>query len=271
MYNASMTSTTLSSRSNTKIKHLRALQQRKQRQQAGIFAVEGSGLIREALAAGFELHQLFSLTEAVPAAAPEQYLLSPELMAYVSSMASPPDAIGLFALRQVAEDPERHPAWLLADRLQDPGNFGALLRLADAMGWRGVLALGSHPDPFAPKVIRGSMGSCLRVPVRALELPELPAWQAAGWTLAGTAAAAAVSSLDCRLPRRLLLALGHEGQGLDSELLQACDLRLAIPIRPPVDSLNVATAAAMLMHEYARQHPSMSEQALAAAVFREPS
>lgn len=242
----------LSSRSNIKIKQLRALQQRKARLQEGKFLVEGLGLIHEACKAGFELLQLFEQS-AGDLAAPEQFVLSPELMAYASSLSSPPDAIGVFASRPVAESSERLEAWLLTDRLQDPGNFGALLRLADAMNWRGILALGSHPDPFAPKVIRGSMLSCLRVPVRPITPVQLADWQQQGWCLMGTTADAPVTSLNCVLPQRLLLALGHEGQGLAPELLTRCDRTVAIPIRAGVDSLNVATAAAMLMHEFARQ------------------
>lgn len=250
----SMTSILLNSRSNNKIKQLRALQQRKARQTERKFCVEGSGLIAEALKAGFEIIQLFCRDDVpVKLIAPESFLLPAELMAYASTLASPPDAIGVFALQPVPEDTRRASAWLLADRLQDPGNFGALLRLADAMNWRGVLAYGSSPDPFSPKVLRGSMGSALRVPVRTLSLEALTDWQQQGWQLVGTAADAPVSSLDCELPRSCLLALGHEGQGLDPALLARCDQTVAIPIRAGVDSLNVATAAAMLMHEYTRQ------------------
>lgn len=222
--------------------------------------IEGSGLIREALAAGFKLQQIFSAQSALGAqfgpefTAPEQYQLDAELMLYVSTLPSPPDAIGIFGQREIPEDPARLSAWLLADRLQDPGNFGALLRLADACNWRGVIAVGGHPDPYSSKVIRGSMASCLRVPVISLSAERLAQWQAEGWQLVGTAADAPVSSLNCELPQQLILALGHEGQGLAPELVSRCDLTVSIPIRAGVDSLNVATAGAMLMHEYLRQH-----------------
>ncbi len=216
--------------------------------------MEGSGLIREALAAGFELQQIFSLSEVPAFAAAEYYQLESELMEYVSSLPSPPDAIGIFAQRQLEADKTRLSAWLLADRLQDPGNFGALLRLADACNWQGVMAYGGYPDPYSPKVIRGSMASCLRVPVLAVSTDDLADYQNQGWRLVATAADAPASSLNCQLPRQLILALGHEGQGLGPELLALCDTSVSIPIRSGVDSLNVATAGAMLMHEYLRQH-----------------
>src|SRR5687768_11548636 len=108
------------------------------------------------------MHSLFRREDVadLDAQAAESFELAPEMLDYVSSLQSPPDALGVFAQREVPEQASRHSAWLLADRLQDPGNFGALLRLADGLNWRGVLAVGGHPDPFSPKVIRGSMASC---------------------------------------------------------------------------------------------------------------
>ena len=258
-----MGSMLLSSRSNTRIKHIRQLQQRKARQQHHQFVIEGAGLITEALAAGWSLSCLLQREDqadaALAAAAEESFEVTAELMDFASSLSSPPDALGVFALREVPEDSQRRSAWLLTDRLQDPGNFGALLRLADAMNWRGVLALGPYPDPFQSKVVRGSMGSCLRLPVRPVTPEQLADWQAEGWQLVGTTAAGASLSFDFVFPTRLLLALGHEGQGLDPALLDRCDQRVAIPIRAGVDSLNVVTAAAMLVHEDARQQALRAE------------
>lgn len=244
----------VTSRTNTRIKQLRRLAQRKYRLQAGQFVVEGQKLIAEAQAAGCLLQELYLPAELDwPTGQPEIVHLSADLLAYASQLESPPDAIGVFQLRALQPDLQRAEAWLLTENLQDPGNFGALLRLADAMGWRGVLALGAYPDPFQHKVIRASMVSCLRLPVVPVELDSLQQWRQQGWRIVTTAAQAPEHSLNCALPKRLLLALGHEGQGLSPELLGMSDLQVAIPMWPAVDSLNVVTAAAMLVHEYMRQ------------------
>ncbi|MBF2054663.1 MAG: RNA methyltransferase [Candidatus Sericytochromatia bacterium] len=249
----------ITSRSNTKIKHLRALGQRKARLASGEFVLAGLGLLQEAQAAGYRLHQLFCLPDIAdtPAArslqAAEYYTLPEELMSYAAQQPSAPKALGVLALKQPAEDKNRRRGWLLTESLQDPGNFGALLRLADAMGWRGILTLGDAPDPFQPKVLRGSMGSALRLPVQSLTLDALARWQADGWQLVGTCLDASVSSLRWQAPEKMILALGHEGQGLSPELLALCQQRIRIPMSGAVDSLNVATAAAMLVHEALRQ------------------
>ncbi len=247
----------INSRSNTRIKHLKRLQQRKHRQKFEQCIVEGSRLVAEASKAGFILKEIFIRedlkSELRFSDQAETFEVSATLLASISQLQSPPDCIGVFDLQTVRADPQRLSAWLLCENVQDPGNFGALLRLADAMHWQGVLALGDFPDPFQGKVIRSSMASCFRVPVTPLSLTELRQWQAEGWSVLASTLQAKLSSLHCQLPRQLLLAVGHEGQGLSADLIAQADLEVKIPMQPAVDSLNIATAAAMLMHEYNRQ------------------
>lgn len=247
----------ISSRTNLKLKHLRHLQQKKYRRQTGHFVLEGLELLQETQRSGYQILQLFRrvgfLCPALQAVAAEDYELNSDLITYVSALKSPPDVLAVLQSREIEEDCSRYPAWLITEGLQDPGNFGALLRLVEAMNWRGVLTIGEHPDPLQLKVIRGSMGSSLRMPVKSLSLEALTVWKRDGWTLLGTAADAAGSSFQIEIPRKLLLALGHEGQGLSPELKNLCHDRVAIPIHVGVDSLNVVTAAAMLVHESNRQ------------------
>jgi RNA methyltransferase, TrmH family len=246
----------IQSRSNPKIKHIRQLTQRKYRQKSAQFVIEGATLIQEALQQGWQVESLYLLEGyAFPQKidAPT-YVLSAELMDYVSQMSSAPEALAVFLQTDIVEDTQRASAWILADRLQDPGNFGALLRLADALNWRGIMAFGHTPDPFQMKVIRGSMGASLRLPIVEVTVTDLQAYQQQGWRVVATAADAEHQSVDTPLPRQMILALGHEGQGLHAQLRAIADLALAIPIHARVESLNVVTAGAMLAHEYLRQH-----------------
>lgn len=249
--------------SNSKIKHLRRLQQRKHRQKSASFVLEGRQLIQEALQANFELIQLFhdaSYVGAFKAQAQEAFEVSADVLAYASSLKSPPEMIAVFAQRECVENTARAQAWLVTESLQDPGNFGALIRLADAMNWRGIRALGDFPDPFQPKVLRASMGSVLRVPVQPVSYDELSLKREQGWQILGSALQAQTSSYASRFQQPLLLLLGHEGQGLSEQALALCTERIRIPMQAQVDSLNVVTAAAMLVHEACRQwHPSTSQ------------
>jgi TrmH family RNA methyltransferase len=144
---------------------------------------------------------------------------------------------------------------LLACGVQDPGNAGALVRLAEAAGAAGFVAA-DGADPFGQKALRASAGSALRLPVARLEgAPALAAWLAqardAGFAIVGAASRGGTPYRQADWPRRLVLALGAESSGLPEQASRALSLRVTIPIAPRVESLNVATAAGILLFEAA--------------------
>lgn len=139
--------------------------------------------------------------------------------------------------------------------VQDPGNVGAIIRVAEAGGATGVLAAGTSASPFSWKAVRGSMGSVLRLPVAA----GMPADSAlACMKRAGLRTIASIAR-DGEAPDRIEwvggvgLLLGGEGPGLPDALVNQCDARVTIPMSPPVESLNVAAAAAILVYAARRQ------------------
>ena len=139
--------------------------------------------------------------------------------------------------------------------VQDPGNMGAIVRVAEAGGATGVLAAGISASPFSWKAVRGSMGSVLRLPVAAGIGSE---GLLACMTDAGLRTIAAVPR-DGRAPDHIDwtgsvgLMIGGEGPGLSDSLIERCDARVTIPMSPPVESLNVAVAAAILIYAARRQ------------------
>ena len=138
---------------------------------------------------------------------------------------------------------------VVLDGIQDPGNVGTILRTAAAFGARGVVALPGTVDLWNPKVVRGSMGVHFRLPLiaatpadffRFLESGSLALWGAA---TEGEAIGAQ------KAPDRLALALGNEGAGLSEGVRDRCDHLVSIPIDPGTESLNVAVAAGIILHE----------------------
>ena len=139
--------------------------------------------------------------------------------------------------------------------VQDPGNVGAIVRVAEAGGSTGVLVAGVSATPFSWKAVRGSMGSVLRLPVVA----GIDAMDAlACMTDAGLRTVAAVPR-DGRTPDDIDwtgsvgLLVGGEGAGLSHALADRCDAQVTIPMSPAVESLNVAVAAAVLIYAARRQ------------------
>jgi TrmH family RNA methyltransferase len=147
------------------------------------------------------------------------------------------------------------PVVIVALDVQDPGNVGAIARAAEAGGATGLALCGSSADPFGWKALRGSMGSLLRLAVAAgLDWREaLGALRERGARIVATEPQGGVSLFDAPLAPPLAFLLGGEGPGLPAEAAAAADLRVSIPMRPPVESLNVAVAAALLVYEAARR------------------
>lgn len=141
---------------------------------------------------------------------------------------------------------------LVLDAVQDPGNFGTLVRTAEALGAAGVVTLPGTVDPWNPKSVRAAMGSSFRLPIVPAEWGELAPWLG-GRGIAPVAAVVGAGPLPVPPPRRVALVLGNEGAGVGEQTLADAALRAGIPIRGRAESLNVAAAGAILLYELLRQ------------------
>jgi RNA methyltransferase, TrmH family len=141
------------------------------------------------------------------------------------------------------------------DAVQDPGNLGTIIRTAEASGAGGAIALSGAVEAFAPKTLRSAMGSAFRLPLVAeVTVDELiVAANTEGLTLVTTEAQAETvyTAYDWRQPT--LVIFGNEARGVSAALRERAAVRLRIPLRAPVESLNVAAAAAIVLFEAARQ------------------
>lgn len=148
------------------------------------------------------------------------------------------------------------PALVLAALgVQDPGNTGALVRSAAAAGSTGVVVDDTTADPWGWKALRASMGSVFLIPViRTRTLAQsLEGWRAAGVRVIAAVPRDGTPMYGVDLTQPTALLLGGEGAGLPDSLVSAADARITIPMSGPVESLNVAVAAALLLYEARRQ------------------
>lgn len=178
----------------------------------------------------------------------------------MSPAASPSGVVAMAARPRVTLDRLLPPAVerpfiLVAIDVQDPGNVGAIARVAEAAGATGLIAAGDSADPFGWKALRGAMGSAFRLPiVRERDtMAVLDGLEQRGVRLAASAMTGAerYDRVDWTGPTALLL--GNEGAGLPASITARAQLRVSIPMQPPVESLNVATAAALFAFEARRQ------------------
>ncbi len=187
--------------------------------------------------------------------------VSASVMEALSPVRSPSGVVALARHRAVDDAHLVRPApalVLVCVDMQDPGNVGATIRAAEAGGATGVLLTGESADPWGWKALRAAMGSTFRVPV--LRRPDIvdacARLRARGLRLVATVPRSGVpmEHVDLRAPTALLL--GGEGHGLTADLLTRADAGVSIPMQAPVESLNVAVAAALLVYEARRQRSS---------------
>ncbi len=221
----------ISSKDNPKLRLVRALQRKKDRDETGLFACEGEDLCAAAIAAGIDPVELLIAGETVEA----------ELLAGVSTLPHPPRAIGVFR-RADLPGGSRHTCLALW-RLSDPGNVGTLIRSADAFGAAVALSEGCA-DPLSQKALRASAGAIFRVPL-------VPWSGRPGRQVALDTAGVPLFAADLSLP--VTIVLGAERAGLPAHVLQACDIVASIPMPGEAESLNVAAAGAIALYELSRR------------------
>jgi len=145
---------------------------------------------------------------------------------------------------------------LVLDAVQDPGNVGTILRTALGLGGAGVVALKGTADLHNAKVLRGSMGALFRLPAVAADAADYLAWaKSTGvetWVTAADGEPLSKRTGAHRPRAPIALVLGNEGAGVGAALSAAAPRRVAIPLRPGVESLNVAVAAGILLYEVTR-------------------
>ena len=234
------------------------------RAEAGLFLLEGPKLVEEALQAGVTLKDVFVSPTLAGRPGGEALLktltakggvheVDDDVIEDLASVEAPQGVLAVAALPQKGS-PESLASGggdlLLAASVQDPGNAGALARIAAGFGFAGVVADRQTADFFSPKAVRGSAGAVLRIPVFRVE--ELAAY-AMKLRDAGVAVLAAVprdgeDPTKVALPARTAIVVGGEGRGIPDGVLAACTGRVTIPMSSGLESLNVATAAAVLAY-----------------------
>ena len=226
----------------------RLLASRREREDTGLYAAEGTKLLAEAVKWNAGLHTVI-LTDGVEAEVPENVRLvrvPEDVMTSLSPMPTPQGALFLCRLPEAAAFTPR-PGMLLLDGIQDPGNLGTILRTADALDIP-VALLEGCADPYSHKTVRASMGAVFR------SVPVQTTWREARQALAQANIPAAVTALtdaarDLRQVtlEQMAVVIGSEGQGVRQEILKDADDALIIPMNPRCESLNAAIAAAIVM------------------------
>jgi RNA methyltransferase, TrmH family len=235
-----------------------------------LLLLDGAHLVSAALSANVRVRQIVVSADAldrpdvraiVDLVDSRQTAIAAASASVVSAM-SPvrqPSGVVAIAERPAWQEADLFPAVapliVVAADVQDPGNIGAITRVAEAAGASSVIAAGASADPFAWKALRGSMGSALRLPIAVQKNAYLAVDSARkhGCKVIAAMPSGGVSLFELRLTGAVAILVGGEGGGLAANLAAAADVRVSIPMKHPVESLNTAVAAGLVVYEACRQ------------------
>lgn len=258
----------ITSLTNAKVKMAISLQQKKYRDKYKLFLLEGIRNAEMAIVKNIEISMCFVTAKALHNERAKIlleklncpcYEVSEHIYQKISDTQTPQglmlivpqNILGLDDIKSI------NGLYLVLDRLQDPGNIGTLIRTADAMGAKAVICLNGTVDIYSPKVVRSAMGSLFNLPIitKLSEVDFINYCQQQKLTLFATALdnnAKASWAID--YPINCAVILGNEANGVATTLLDKCMEKVYIPMQGEAESLNVASAGAMIMYEYCRQN-----------------
>ncbi len=256
------------SKQNARLKQLRGALAQPGREAGAPAGIEGPTLLAEALRAGLRIPAVFvaqgaeKLLEEFKLKAEVEVLVTPKALLDaalttetpqpVAALVEPPDWTWAHVLGGAKSVP---PLLLVLCGLQDPGNLGTILRSAEAFGATGVVSLPGTVGAWNPKAVRASAGSVFRVPLLAVSKDEcLTELREAGVRVVTTTAATTAKFAEAEdLSHAVALLIGNEGSGVPADLAAKAEGAITIPCPGPVESLNAAVAASVLLYEASRQ------------------
>ena len=248
--------------SNSTVKLLRSLRDKKARRIEGLFLAEGLRILTEARDSG-RLPEIVAFSAegarhplaaeiiaATEAAGGDAIETTPDILTKMSGKDNPQMLLGAYRQPDTGLahiDRAKAPLWIVAQALRDPGNLGTILRTGDAVGAGGLILIDDSADPFSVEAVRASMGALFTQAIATARWPEFVDWCRGGeGELVGTSLKASQDYLTAEYRRPCFLLIGNEQQGLPADYEAECDLLVKIPMAGRADSLNAAMATAVM-------------------------
>ncbi len=239
--------------SKSQIKLITSLEQKKHRTKMGLFVVEGKKGIEEVLGSNFELHSLFTTQDIFNAPQDKTHLISEAELKKISRLKTAQIGLAVFEI-PVQTKIKLDGLVIALDGIRDPGNLGTIIRLCDWFGVQTLLCSLDTVDCYNSKVVQASMGSITRVKIDYVDLPlflkENNSHLKAGTFLEGE------DLFSSELPKNSILILGNEANGISEDIEKLVEKKINIPQfsnATSTESLNVATATAILLSEFRRK------------------
>ena len=256
---------TITSTQNPKIKNLLALEKPRERKKQCLFVIEGKKELALALRAGYKIGNLFFCDELISRSELEAFGTSDKLLIPVSrevfdKIAVRENSGGVLAVAEQKTHRidqltlKKNPLILILESVEKPGNLGAILRTADAAGVDAVIICDQQTDFYNPNVVRSSIGCVFTVPTASASSEETIGWlKRNSISIYCTYLKASVPYHTINFRQPAAIVMGTEATGLSEIWVNASTANIIIPMQGSIDSMNVSTAAAVVIFEAVRQ------------------
>jgi TrmH family RNA methyltransferase len=265
----------ITSAANSTIKNIRALKHRKDRDESGLFFIEGVRIVGEAVQQNAKIDSLVVAPDQLTSPFGRELVqqqrqlgvpvieVSPSVFESLSGKDGP-QGLGAVIKQRWEHINEVHLTsglgWIAIDAAQDPGNIGTIMRTADAVGVTGLILTGNSADPYDSNALRASMGSVFSLRLVRANFEAFAAWkQRTNYTVIGTSDRASDDYQSIRYETPLILLMGSERQGLSADQMAICDTMAKIPMVGRSDSLNLAIATGVMLYEIFNQQRHRDE------------
>ncbi|WP_438710104.1 TrmH family RNA methyltransferase [Aquimarina muelleri] len=234
-------------------KLIKSLYQKKYRKQYGLFVAEGKKVINELLEEGVKLYSLFTIEDIFDVDQASKYIVTEEELKQISFLTTPQIVLAVFYIPYNGGIEERGLI-LVLDDIRDPGNLGTIIRLCDWFGIKDLVCSMQTVDCYNPKVIQATMGSITRVNINYVDLKSFLTTKAKEFKVYGTFMEGK-SIYKEQLSENAILIMGNEANGISESIQNFVQDKVTIPqfgINKKTESLNVATATAIVLSEFKR-------------------
>jgi TrmH family RNA methyltransferase len=245
----------ITSLSNPRVSFARKLNRRRVRDAERAFVVEGPIAVAAAQEAGLELLDVFATDPILIPSGVKGLVVTSAVMEAISDAQNPQGVAAVFRTPSGDLDRPLGDLVLVLDQMRDPGNMGTLIRAAHAAGATAVVLTPGCVDPYGPKVVRASAGALFAIDIRRDVTVDTisDATRSAGGRLVGATASSPTVMYEADLVSPVALVIGNEAWGFAPGTDELLDMTVAIPMPGPMESLNAAIAASLLLFEAVRQ------------------
>ncbi|MBE3592867.1 MAG: RNA methyltransferase [Thermoanaerobacter sp.] len=246
----------ITSENNDLIKKIKKLKDKKGRYEEGLFFVEGTTSVLEALKSDFEIEYIVmgeGVKIDIPKGGFEIARTTERIFKKISDTVTPQMVMAIIKIPKYEENTyiKEKGVYVIADNIQDPGNLGTIIRTADAFGVSAIFTINNCVDIFNPKVLRASIGSIFHIPVIATTSQILLKLKRRGIKVFATHLKAQKLVHECNISDKVAFVLGNEAKGVS--VVDLVDDFVKIPMTGEAESLNVSIAASIFLYESQRQ------------------